>query len=66
MQEQKFVEVTINPDGTTSIDAIGFHGTGCKDMVGAFGDALGSAIEETEKPEYSEVQVNRNLVSTSN
>lgn len=47
------VTVTINPDGTTSIDVDGVTGTGCEKYTEAVIRALGGKkIDDKKKPEY--------------
>ncbi len=49
------LKITIDGDGHATIEAIGFHGVGCKDATRAFEDALfGREGQSTEKPAMHE------------
>jgi len=45
------VEVTINPDGTVSLDAKGFAGKGCTEILNALARGF-RKTEERKKKEY--------------
>lgn len=53
---QKRVLITIEPDGTTNIDAQGFKGKGCATATEAIALALGGnsrdKSDDRKKPEY--------------
>ena len=52
MNRNRHIKITIAIDGSTSVDAINFRGTGCKDATNEITAALGGQIEhEHEKPE---------------
>jgi len=49
----KRIEMVFEEDGTVTIDAIGYTGSGCALDVKVFEDAVGGArVEETRKPEF--------------
>jgi hypothetical protein len=49
------LKITIDGDGNATIEAIGFHGLGCKDSTRPFEEALfGGEGQSTEKPEIHE------------
>ncbi len=48
---RRSIEVKIDLDGATEIEAIGFHGKGCEDATRAFEQALGTVTKRTRKPE---------------
>jgi len=49
---QKRIEVTVSPEGATSIKTAGFSGSSCKDATRELENALGVAGRETLQPEY--------------
>ena len=51
MSEKK-IEITVSPEGATSIKTVGFVGTSCKDATRDLENALGVAGRETLQPEY--------------
>ena len=47
------VKVTISPDGSNvEMDADGFTGGGCKDLMKRTMDMLGEVTDEKKKPEF--------------
>ena len=48
----KKIEITVSPEGATSIKTTGFSGSSCKDATRDFERALGVAGRETLLPEY--------------
>jgi len=48
----KDIDVTIDPDGTVSLDALGFKGKECEDITKKIAKDLGQKISGTKKPEY--------------
>jgi hypothetical protein len=48
---QKTIEITIAADGTPSIEAVGFLGTGCKQATAPYEDAMGTVVDRKDKPE---------------
>ena len=56
----KAIEVIVAPDGSISIDAVGFLGTDCEKATAFLEDALGVVVDRQRKPEYhSRRTVNR-------
>ena len=49
---QKRIEITVSPEGATSIKTTGFSGGSCKDATRDLENALGVASRETLQPEY--------------
>ena len=49
---QKRIEITVSPEGATSIKTTGFTGSSCKDATRDLENALGVAGCETLQPEY--------------
>ncbi len=48
----KEIEITINKDGTITIDQLGFEGKSCDDIAYKLANALGKIVKEQKKPEY--------------
>lgn len=46
------IEITIDPDGTTHIEAFGFEGQGCHESVEKLAKRLGKQIASKKKSEY--------------
>ena len=47
------VKITISPDGSNvEMDADGFTGGGCKDLMRRTMEMLGDVMDEKRKPEY--------------
>ena len=51
MSEKK-IEITVSPEGATSIKTTGFTGSSCKDATRDLEQALGVAGRESLLPEY--------------
>ena len=51
MSEKK-IEITVSPEGATSIKTTGFSGSSCKAATRDLEKALGVAGRETLQPEY--------------
>ena len=49
---QKRIEITVSPEGATSIKAVGFAGRSCRDATRDLERALGVAGREHLQPEY--------------
>jgi Protein of unknown function (DUF2997) len=49
---QKRIEITVSPEGATSIKTMGFTGSSCKDATRDLERALGVAGTEQLQPEY--------------
>ena len=54
---RKEIVITFNSDGTSSVEAVGFQGRGCKEATLPFERALGVAGETKLKPEYQQAPV---------
>ena len=48
----KKIEITVSPEGATSIKASGFSGSSCKDATRDLERALGVSSRESLLPEY--------------
>lgn len=48
------IEILIAPDGTLTIDAVGFKGTDCDQATKFLEQALGLTAEKQRKPEYQQ------------
>ena len=48
----KTIEITVSPEGATSIKTSGFSGGSCKDATGDLERALGVSGRESLLPEY--------------
>ncbi len=46
------IEVTIGPDGSVKIDAVGFSGQTCEQATAFLEQALGPVTGKRRKPEY--------------
>jgi len=46
------IEITVNPDGSVEIDAVGFKGAECEKATKAYEEALGGKVTSTRKPEF--------------
>jgi Protein of unknown function (DUF2997) len=46
------IEILIAPDGTLTIDAVGFKGADCDQATKFLEQALGLTAEKQRKPEY--------------
>jgi hypothetical protein len=57
MSEKK-IEITVSPEGATSIKTTGFTGSSCKDATRDLERALGVAGRESLQPEYFQQQAN--------
>lgn len=49
---QKRIEIVVSPTGATSIKAVGFSGSSCRDATRDLERALGVAGREHLQPEY--------------
>ena len=49
---EKKIEITVSPEGATSIKTLGFSGRSCKDATRELERALGLAGKESLLPEY--------------
>jgi len=62
MSEKK-IEITVSPEGATSIKTTGFSGSSCKDATRDLERALGVASKETLLPEFHQQQAQQNRLS---
>ena len=54
------IEITVTPEGETSVETKGFAGSACKAASGPYEDALGTKAAERLTPEYHQTeQVNQ-------
>jgi len=49
----KQVKIKINKDGTVEMDAVGFKGKGCEEVVKALSKSLGKIEKDGHKPDWS-------------
>ncbi len=49
---EKKIEITVSPEGATSIKTLGFSGSSCKDATRELERALGLAGKESLLPEF--------------
>jgi len=59
----KEIEVTVNPDGSVSVEALGYSGPECEKATAFIEEALGEVQTRKRKPEYYLGQRNREKVS---
>jgi hypothetical protein len=52
MDEQKEIDIKINPDGTVDIDLIGYHGQGCDIDMKKIQKQIGIVVSNKKKCEY--------------
>ena len=58
----KTIEITVSPEGATSIKTSGFSGGSCKDATRDLERALGVAGRESLLPEYFQQQAGRSQI----
>jgi hypothetical protein len=58
----KKIEITVSPEGATSIKTTGFTGSSCKDATRDLEKALGVAGRETLQPEYFQQQSHQSQI----
>lgn len=46
------IEVVIGPDGSVTVEAVGFKGGSCEKMTAALEQALGAPGKRNKKPDY--------------
>lgn len=49
---RKEIDVIVNPDGSVTIEALGFEGKACEDATRELEKALGKTVSEHRKSEY--------------
>ena len=57
---KKAIEVTIQPTGEITIDAVGFKGADCEQATRFLEDALGVVATKQRKPEYHQRRTTSN------
>jgi hypothetical protein len=60
--QSKKIEITVSPEGTTSIKTTGFTGRPCKDATRDLERALGVAGRESLQPEYFQQQASQSQI----
>jgi hypothetical protein len=60
--QSKKIEITVSPEGTTSIKTTGFTGSSCKDATRDLERALGVAGTEHLQPEYFQQQASQSQI----
>ena len=65
MSEKK-IEITVSPEGATSIKTTGFSGSSCKAATRDLERALGVAGRETLQPEYFQQQAGQSQIQQGN
>ncbi len=50
--KRQSIEIIVKPDGTLTINAIGFEGADCEKATGFIEEALGQPGKRERKPEY--------------
>lgn len=59
---EKKIEITVSPEGATSIKTTGFAGSSCRDATRDLERALGVAGRESLQPEYFQQQVSSSQI----
>jgi len=59
---QKRIEITVSPEGATSIKTTGFTGSSCKDATRDLEKALGVSGREYLQPEYFQQQSHQSQI----
>ena len=54
------IEILIAPDGTLTIDAVGFKGADCDQATKFLETALGLTVQKRRKPEYHQTTRRQN------
>jgi hypothetical protein len=57
------IEIIINPDGSVSVEALGFTGPDCEKATAFIEEALGEVQTRKRKPEYYRGQRDREKLS---
>jgi hypothetical protein len=57
------IEIIINPDGSVSVEALGFTGPDCEKATAFIEEALGEVQTRKRKPEYYRRQRDREKLS---
>ena len=56
MPDDRFIDVTINEDGTVEAEAMGYHGKGCSEDIDEILRGLGNKTQQKKKSEYFDKQ----------
>ena len=48
----KRIEIAVDKEGNSKVEAFGFSGKGCMDATKEIEDALGGVSEDVKKPEF--------------
>jgi len=59
----KEIEVVVNPDGSVSVEALGYSGPECEKATAFIEEALGEVQTRKRKPEYYRRQQDREKLS---
>jgi hypothetical protein len=54
--EEKYIDIKIGPDGTISVDLVGYKGVGCEEDLRKITKVLGTPVSSAKKSEYYEAQ----------
>ena len=54
------IEIIVAPDGTLSVDAVGFKGPDCEQATKFLETALGVTCKKQRKPEYHQTRKGKN------
>jgi hypothetical protein len=63
---EKKIEITVSPEGATSIKTSGFTGSSCRDATRDLERAFGVAGRESLQPEYFQQQANASQIRQGN
>lgn len=63
---EKQVEIKIKPDGSLTVEMIGFQGDGCARTAQQFIDALGKNVKTDRKPEFYDDNVKQDNCNRNN
>lgn len=55
----KSIEITVNPQGKTSVQTKGFSGSSCREASRFIEQALGSRLNEQVTPEFYQTEIQR-------
>jgi hypothetical protein len=54
--EEKHIDIKIAPDGTISVDLIGYKGVGCEEDLRKISKVLGQPMASQKKADYYDAQ----------
>jgi hypothetical protein len=58
---RKEIEITVGLDGTTTVEAVGFQGKGCKEATRPYEEAIGPIAADRDKPELRMPEVKEDI-----